>query len=530
MLRVWEPESIESTRGEYGIISGRLHDIAWDGDSQRIIAVGDGKEQFGRCITADSGNSVGEIIGHSKSVNAVAMKGQRPYRAATVGDDGNMIFYHGAPYKFNEKQTCHKGFILGTAYSPDGSILATVGADKVIQLYDGTTGAPTKQIGEGEHTGSIFSISWSQDGKKIATASADQTVKLWDVEAGKAIQTWKFGDGVSVPDQQVGVVIPHGRTDGLIISVNLKGELNYLHEGKPDPVKVIYGHDRGITALNTGSDVKGTSLWSGSFDGRLCHWDVASNTATLVDGQAHSNQVVKIVGGSGTSYSAGWDDTIRFVDESAKTFAGSTIKTTSQPKDASASDGLLYVATVSSICVYSQDELLKETEVSYTPGAIASADSFVAVGAEDNNVRIYRSQSDGGLQEIAEMRNPTGTITTLAFSRDGSQLAAGNSVGKIYVYKVAREGAWEVITDRWSAHTARVTCVAWDVTGSYAASGSLDTNIFVWCLEKKNQGKRIKAPNAHKDGVSGIAWIEGGKVASAGLDATIKLWNVQNLP
>ena len=66
MLHVWEPETIESTRGEYGIIAGRLNDIAWDGDSQRIIAVGDGKEQFGRCITADSGNSVGEIIGHSK--------------------------------------------------------------------------------------------------------------------------------------------------------------------------------------------------------------------------------------------------------------------------------------------------------------------------------------------------------------------------------------------------------------------------------------------------------------------------------
>jgi WD repeat-containing protein 1 (actin-interacting protein 1) len=86
------------------------------------------------------------------------------------------------------------------------------------------------------------------------------------------------------------------------------------------------------------------------------------------------------------------------------------------------------------------------------------------------------------------------------------------------------------VADRWSAHTARVTCIAWDDTGAYAASGSLDTNVFVWCLEKKNQGKRIKAPNAHKDGVNGICWVEGGKIASAGGDAAVKIWGVQNLP
>lgn len=527
MLRIWEPETIESTRGEYGIISGRLNDIAWDGDSQRIIAVGDGREQFGRCITADSGNSVGEIIGHSKSVNAVAMKAQRPFRAATVGDDGNMIFYHGTPYKFKEKQSLHKNFALGAAYSPDGSILVTVGADKRIQLYDGKTGEPTKQIGEGEHTGSIFAVSWSQDGKKFATASADQTVKLWDVEAGTVIQTWKFGDGVSVRDQQMGVVIPHGRSDGLIISVNLDGELTYLNEGKADPVKVVQGHTKAITALGAGSDGKGTTVWSGSFDGRVCHWDVKTGTATTVDGQQHTNQVAQFAGDGGKTYSVGWDDALRTIDESAKTFLGESIKLSAQPKDASASNGVLYVATVSGVAIYSGNKLLKEHSLNYSPGAIAASGSTVAIGADENSVKIYKADSSGNLQETKSITNPTGTISALAFSKDGSHLAAGNTVGKIYVYKT---DTWEIASDRWSAHTARVTSISWDDTGAYAASGSLDTNVFVWCLEKKYQGKRIKAANAHKDGVNGVCWVEGGKVASGGGDVTVKIWNVQNLP
>lgn len=36
---------------------------------------------------------------------------------------------------------------------------------------------------------------------------------------------------VSIPDHQVGVVWPAGRSDGLIISLNLAGDLSYLTEG-----------------------------------------------------------------------------------------------------------------------------------------------------------------------------------------------------------------------------------------------------------------------------------------------------------
>ncbi|KID98839.1 WD40 repeat-like-containing domain protein, partial [Metarhizium majus ARSEF 297] len=526
-LRVWEPENTGKTIGEYHIISGRLNDVAWDGESQRVIAVGDGKEQFGRCITADSGNSVGEIIGHSKTVNAVAMKPQRPFRAATVGDDGNMVFYHGAPYKFNEKSALHKGFVLGASYSPDGATLATVGADKRIQLCDGKTGEPIKQIGQGEHTGSIFAVSWSEDGKKFATASADQTIKLWEVDSGSVIQTWKFGDGLGIRDQQMGVVIPHGRTDGLIISVNLEGELIYLNEGKNEPVKILQGHQKSITALTGSSDGKGSALWTGSFDGRVCHWNIKTGTASVVDGGSHTNQVVQITGVAGKIYTAGWDDTVKIADESAGTFVGESISLAAQPKGVSASDGVLYVATVSSIAAYSHGKLLKETAVSYTPTSIAASGSLVAVGADKNSVKVYKASSGGSLEELRTLTNPTGTISALAFSKDGSHLGAGNSVGKIYAYNTA---TWEVASDRWSAHTARVTCIAWDDSGAYAASGSLDTNVFVWCLEKRNQGKRIKAANAHKDGVNGISWIEGGQIASAGGDANVKIWDVKSLP
>jgi hypothetical protein len=48
-------------KNETKVISGRINDLAWDGESQRIIAVGDGKERYGHAFTYDSGNTVGEV-------------------------------------------------------------------------------------------------------------------------------------------------------------------------------------------------------------------------------------------------------------------------------------------------------------------------------------------------------------------------------------------------------------------------------------------------------------------------------------
>jgi WD40 repeat protein len=531
---VWDAVEAVNTKGEYAIISGRITDIAWDGDSQRLIAVGDGRERFGHCITADSGNSVGEVSGHSKVINAVAVRQQRPLRAATVSDDSTMCFLHGAPFKFATKAAgLHKGFVMGAAFSPDGAMLVTVGADRRIQLYDGKTGEPTKQIGEGAHTGSIFAVSWAKDSKRFVTASADQTVRIWDAEGGECLQTWRLGPegSVSVADQQVGVVWPHGRSDGLIISLSLSGDINYLTEGSAQPIKVVQGHNKSITALGVGSDGKGSTLSTGSFDGRVCNWDISTGIGSVVEGQSHSNQVTQFASTAGQTFSVGWDDTLRIIQESTNNFLGTSIPLGAQPKGISASSGgHVIVALNNGIAVYKANQLLSQLPTDFTPTTIAAHGSLVAVGANENAVQVYSLDNNSGeLSPRARLTNSTAQISTLSFSPDGKHLAAGNASGKIVVYKTSTgTSSWEVATDRWSAHTARVLCIAWNRAGTHAVSGGLDTNVHVWSLAKP--GSRVKAANAHKDGVYGVAWVDGDqKVASAGGDAAVKIWAVKGL-
>ncbi|KAF2876581.1 WD40-repeat-containing domain protein [Massariosphaeria phaeospora] len=524
-VRVWDAVGEGATKGEYHIIAGRINDVAWDGDSQRIIAVGDGKERFGHCITADSGNSVGEIAGHSSQINSVSIRQQRPLRAATGSDDTSLVFYHGAPFKFNTSlRGQHSRFVFGTAFAPDGSVFASVGADKRIWLYDGRTGEPKAQVGEGVHTGSVFAVSWAQDSRQFVTASADQTVRIWDVEAAKAVQTWRMGEEglVSIPHQQVGVVWPAGRSDGLVISADLEGNLNYLVQGNPKPARVVRGHQKNITAAT----MSGSTLLTGSYEGRVLAWDLSTGVADKVDGDSHSNYVAGFAASTSTAeaegFSVGWDDTLRSMSVPSKVFTGQSISLPSQPKGVATASGAVFVLSSDAIAVYSNGTKAGSLSVKYIPTSIAAHGTTVAVGGDDKLVYVYTLSGTDLKETGTQLRRATSPISALAFSATGDNLAVGASNGKIYAFETT--GDWKLVTDRWSAHTARITCLAWDGSGRYAASGSLDTNVMVWSVE--DPGKRVKALNAHKDGVTAVAWDAVGRIVSAGGDASIKLWKV----
>ena len=56
--------------------------------------------RFGHVFNADTGTSVGDIMGQSKALNAVDFKPSRPFRIATASEDNSIAFFHGPPFKF----------------------------------------------------------------------------------------------------------------------------------------------------------------------------------------------------------------------------------------------------------------------------------------------------------------------------------------------------------------------------------------------------------------------------------------------
>ena len=56
--------------------------------------------RFGHVFLWDSGSSVGEIMGHSKFINAIDYRPVRPFRVVTAGEDNNVCWFEGPPFKY----------------------------------------------------------------------------------------------------------------------------------------------------------------------------------------------------------------------------------------------------------------------------------------------------------------------------------------------------------------------------------------------------------------------------------------------
>ncbi|KAG8814068.1 WD40 repeat-like protein, partial [Serendipita sp. 400] len=135
---------------------------------------------------------------------------------------------------------------------------------------------------------------------------------------------------------------------------------------------------------------------------------------------------------------------------------------------------------------------------------------------------VYLYSWDGSkLTQTGKLDSNNSAISCLAFSPDGGLLAVGDSGGKLMLYNVTKK---ELITGRWSGHSGRINALAFHPGGKHAVSGALDTNIFIWSVEKPL--RKASIPNACMGGVNMVQWIGENTIASAGADASIRTWEV----
>jgi len=526
-VRVWSWDNPEHTlKVEVAAFSGKIIDMDWDPESKRIVVVGDGKQLSAKCFMWDTGNSVGEMIGHAKRITSVSYKPSRPFRIMTGGEDFKTCWYTGPPFKIDHSNSDHTKEVWCVRFSPDGSKLASIGADRRIVFYDAKEGTKASEIVEaspGAHTGSILHCCWSPDSLKLVTCSLDKTVKVWDATSGACETTYTFGDAPTIADMQCAVAW----CGEFLVALNLAGELNYLDPASPtSAVRIAVGHSAPVPTLAAAS---GGEFFTGGDDGRVLKWTggIAAKVAgpDLNARTTHGGKVVGVFPGSTAIVSAGFDDKLRFADPgSLRCVSEHALEGQPQAFASAAGPQLVAVGTSNAQAVFVRDGAFAFAAALPAPplSLALSPDGNVLAAGVGHNVHVFGVDgASGALAPIKVVEGHRGNVTSLAFSPDGANLAAGDGNREI---KVWATDTWETkVSGKWVFHTAGVSCLAWSPDSQYVASGSFDQSIFLWSLAKPMKKQQIKF--AHKGGVAAVAYLDDTTLASSGHDGAVVLWN-----
>jgi WD40 repeat protein len=108
----------------------------------------------------------------------------------------------------------HTSWVLPTAFSPDGDLLASGSHDATIRLWDVASGAELDILTE--HSLEVRSLDFSPDGALLASGAEDETVLLWDVASREVRATLEPGSsGAWVEFSPDGTLLVSGLGNGL---------------------------------------------------------------------------------------------------------------------------------------------------------------------------------------------------------------------------------------------------------------------------------------------------------------------------
>lgn len=527
-VRIWGRHGDRVLKNEFRVLSGRIDDLQWSSDGMRIVASGDGKgKSFVRAFMWDSGSNVGEFDGHSRRVLSCTFKPTRPFRIVTGGEDFIVNFYEGPPFKFKLSHRDHSNFVNCVRYSPDGNKFITVSSDKRGLLYDGKTGEKIGELSmEDGHKGSIYAVSWSPDSKQVLTVSADKTAKVWDIMEdgnGKVNRTLALPGSGGVEDMLVGCLWLNEQ----LVIVSLGGTISIFSADEPDKPPVSFsGHMKSISALTCFVQNGSKMVLTSSYDGVISRWIPGIGYSGKLR-RKDNTQIKCFAAIEEEVITSGFDNKVFRVplkgDECGE---AESVDVGSQPKDihfALESPELALISTDSGVVLLRGSKVASTVNLGFTvtASAIAPQGNEAIVGGQDGKLHIYYIEGDT-LKEEAVLEKHRGAITVISYSPDLSMFASADANREAVVWDRASR---EVKLKNMLYHSARINCLAWSPDNRLVATGSLDTCVLVYEVDKP-ASNRVTIKGAHLGGVYGLAFSDENSVVSSGEDACVRVWRL----
>ena len=329
----------------------------------------------------------------------------------------------------------HSGAIYGVTYSPDGTTIATGGADKTVKIWSADTHRLLRTLYG--HTKEVRTVSFSGDGTKIASGSRDHTIRVWSVSGElQHIFTGHAGDVTTLAFSPDGKYLLSGSSDKTLILWSI------------EPFKLIQtftGHTDVVSSVAFAPD--GKAFLSGSFDAKIKLW---SRSGVLFTVDEHQDKVLAVAFSPDNRafVSGSYDETIKIWERKSGKYIGK-LEGYIQPVCLAISpDGNYltagdYTGAIKIWNLISTKEYEKFDGHSRAVAGIAfspDGKTVVSTGAYDNCIKFWHVPSAPLVAEIEGYASAT--ITGLSYTpgtvHPTLALTTGNSIIKLISLKNGR--------------------------------------------------------------------------------------------
>ncbi len=410
----------------------------------------------------------------------------------------------------------HGDYVSAAAFVPGTTQALTASWDKIVRLWDLTTGKVIRQFTG--HTDGVSSIALSRNGKYLLTASWDRTARLWDLANATELRRFDTPTGglstaTFSPD---GKQILTGGEDKVIRlwDVATGAEIRQ-YTGFTDRIRtVVFSPD-------------GKQILGASEDKTARLWDVATG-AEVEQFVGHSDFVSSAVFSPDGQYvlTAGWDRTVRLWEvktaQEIRQFVGhtSTVSSAVFSPDGNQVLTASYDGTARLWDTATGNELhIYSGHTHWVMGAVFSSDGKqILTGSWDRTARVWDMRP---APSPALLIGHTDAVFRAIFSPDGKQVITGSYDGTVRFWDVKTGQE----TNQIPVSDSRVTALAVSADGKTLLTGSEDQQARLWAVET---GELIHEFAGHTDIVYGVAFSPDGKYALTGSqDTKAVLWDLQ---
>ncbi|HTL53468.1 MAG TPA: hypothetical protein VL860_12910 [Planctomycetota bacterium] len=174
----------------------------------------------------------------------------------------------------------HTDWIASAVFSPDAHQVLTASHDGTARLWNARSGALIREF-KG-HTAKVYRAVFDRSGSRILTVSEDKTARVWDAAAGTCLKTLTGHEGAVL----WGEFSAH---DDRVITCGSDNSARVWNAATGEPVFTLKGH----TALVSRAQfcIDDTIALTQSFDGTLRLWDLLDGSSLAVL-EGHSGPVL----------------------------------------------------------------------------------------------------------------------------------------------------------------------------------------------------------------------------------------------